>query len=110
MRLLVLVALAACGSDGGACPAEQPASCPTPAPGYANDVAPLLDTYCVTCHSPTGVDPGKPLDTYAHVFERRSEVLTQVNACRMPPAGEMQPTDDERATILAWLVCGAQDN
>ena len=110
IALAASFALAACSGGGGTCPAEQPASCPADVPSYTNDVAPILETSCVTCHSPTGVDPGKPLDTYAHVFDRRGEVLTQVNACRMPPEGEMAPSDDERAIILTWLVCGAPDN
>jgi len=36
--------------------------------------------------------------------------LTQVYSCRMPPAGNAQPTTQERQTIVAWLVCGAPNN
>jgi hypothetical protein len=106
-----MLALAACTGDAGTCADVEPDTCPTPMPSYSHDVAPILQQSCVEgCHSATGVDPGRPLETYQEVFGRRTEVLSQIAACRMPPAGAPVPTDDERGTVLGWVVCGAPNN
>ena len=107
---LALVSLApACGGMD-ACPNDVPDTCPATVPSYTNDVAPVIMERCLLCHAPGGQAGDKPLDTYAHLFSRRSAVLNQLAACNMPPAGEPQPTEDERLIILDWLVCGAPDN
>jgi hypothetical protein len=122
--LAVLLALSACGADtdgaatsgtesggsSGSCPNDLPASCPMAAPSYANDVAPILQNSCSPCHSSGGQAANKPLSDYADVYARRGAILYQLHACKMPPASAPQPTEEERAALLAWLVCGAPDN
>jgi hypothetical protein len=103
--LLLAAALSGCGG-GAACPNDLPASCPTPAPTYA-DVAPIFHAVCNTCHAPDGQVPEKPLTSYAEVFSRRATVLTTVYGCKMPPEGALPLRADQRAALLAWLVCGA---
>lgn len=99
------------GTGGaGACPNDLPESCPAPEPGYSKDVAPIIEARCATCHSAGGQAGEKPLDTYAEVYSLRTNVLTRVYGCKMPPAGATQLTEAERATLLAWLVCGAKEN
>jgi hypothetical protein len=88
--------------DGGACSTDPPS--------YANDVAPLLTKYCVPCHRPGGVNPTHQLDTYAHVYDQRRAVLSQVYSCNMPPDDQAIPSDAEAEVILDWLVCGAPNN
>jgi uncharacterized membrane protein len=44
------------------------------------------------------------------VHARRDEILVRVRSCLMPPADQPQPTDAERAALLAWLVCGAAND
>ena len=112
-RLFMVLALASVApSCGGmdACPNDLPDTCPADVPSYAGDVAPILSERCLLCHAPGGQVSNKPLDTYNHVYARRSAVLNQVHACNMPPSGEPQLTEDERIIILDWLVCGAPDN
>lgn len=108
--LVAIPLLAACGSvASGGCPNDLPTSCPSGAPGYAATIAPLLEARCVSCHGPGGVSSEKPLGTWAEVSARRSSVLDQVYACRMPqPPAVLPPA--ERAELLAWLVCGAPDD
>ena len=108
--LVLLSIAAACGSDGGACPDDLPSSCPSDAPGYAATIAPLLEARCVTCHTAGGQAPSKTFGTHAEVYAQRAGILNQVYGCRMPPAGVTALTDDERAALLGWLVCGALDN
>jgi uncharacterized membrane protein len=102
--------LAACGgSESVNCP-NLSTNCPSPAPSYANDVRPILNARCTTCHSPGGQEAVRDFTTYAGVFAQRQPMLTQVYSCRMPPAGNAQPTTQERQTLVAWLVCGAPNN
>ena len=103
------------GPDGGAggaggCPNDLPGSCPADPPSYQRDVVPVLERHCLSCHSSGGQEATQPLDTYQAVHDRRSAVLDQVYACRMPPAGEPALPVSDRQTLLKWLVCRAPDN
>ncbi len=126
LRAALVAAVVASGCGGGdpagpadagardaalTCPNDLPAACPAPAPSYANDVAPLIQRRCTPCHFPGGVAAMgmHDLSTYARVFAQKREVLTQVYACKMPPADAGAPTPDERRTMLGWLVCGAPE-
>jgi len=106
----LIAALAGCGSSGGSCPSDLPASCPSPAPSYQSTIAPLISAHCLTCHSPGGQEASFPFVTYQQVFAERSPMLNQVYACHMPPAGEPQLSAQERQELLSWLVCGAPNN
>jgi mono/diheme cytochrome c family protein len=118
-RLAALVLIAAGCGDGGACPNDLPAECPSDAPGYAATIAPIVKTRCLGCHAPGGQAADKPLGTWDDVHARRSAVLNQVYSCSMPPT-EGGPlgmpstgsglTDAERAALLGWLVCGAPND
>lgn len=94
--------------DAG-CSGESP-TCPTTPPSYANDVAPIIADRCAPCHAPGGVSSTRVFTTYADVYRYRTSMLTQVYGCRMPPATATPLTSDEKATLLAWLACGAPDN
>jgi uncharacterized membrane protein len=96
------------GMSSGQCSTNVPASCPASMPHYNADVLPILQRDCIPCHGPgTG---GKDESTYALVSGQRSPILDQVGLCLMPLPGSPQLTDEERFLLLAWLVCGAQDN
>jgi uncharacterized membrane protein len=102
----------ACGQDKPGsmvegCPNDVPRVCPSAAPTYRETVAPVLALRCGTCHTVGGIESARPFDTYDQVARQRTSILSQIHTCRMPPANQPQPTADERATILAWLVCGA---
>ena len=119
-----LAATAACtggdssSSSGGAedsggnvaCPDDVPAACPPSPPTYAKDVAPLVSASCATCHVTGGREASRLLTNYAQVFAQRGAVLTQVNACRMPPRDGPQLSPEGRKALLAWLVCGAKND
>lgn len=100
------------GGSGGeaSCPNDLPESCPSPEPGYAADVAAIVAERCATCHSPGGQAASTLLTDYAQVYAKRTTVLTRVYACKMPPPGAPELTDEERAALLGWLVCGAKDD
>ncbi|MFO0591024.1 MAG: hypothetical protein U0441_26000 [Polyangiaceae bacterium] len=95
---------------GGACPNDLPESCPSPEPLYTSEVAAVIKSRCLTCHTAGGQAATTPLGDYADVYARRTTVLTRVYACKMPPPDAPQLTEEERTTLLGWLVCGAEDN
>ena len=108
--LVCAVVLAGCGSSGPPCANDLPATCPSPQPSYATDVAPIIQAHCLKCHAPGGQEASKDFTTYQHVFDQRLAILNQFYSCRMPPDGEPRPTSQERALLLGWLVCGSPNN
>ena len=103
----------ACGShpaSAAACSQDLPATCPSNVPSYQVDVAPIFAGRCVICHSPDGSDSQRDYANLAAIYANRGAILDQVYACRMPPNGSAEPSTTERATLLAWLVCGAPNN
>jgi cytochrome c peroxidase len=92
------------------CTDITPASCPMTVPSYASDVAPILKANCTVCHQAGGEAKELPLDDYASLQMLATQVLDQVAGCAMPPATLTQLSDADRATLLAWLVCGAPNN
>lgn len=96
-------------SDAYVCMRADP-SCTTPAPSYASIIKPILATSCVTCHYPGSNLARTSLASYSAVQLAYGAALGQVSACLMPPSNEPQLTEEDRATLLAWLACGAPDN
>ena len=120
-RAAVLVAAAcslggaaACSSQGASsavCPNDLPSACPTPPPSFAKDVEPIFERRCWSCHTGNGIAAeAHDFSTYANIFAERSTILNRVYGCEMPPADAVQPTPQERTTLLGWLVCKAPNN
>lgn len=69
----------------------------------------FLETYCLGCHAGDAAEAGVRLDTLpleiANIptAERWQKVLGVLNAGDMPPTGETQPDDDEKASLLEDL-------
>jgi mono/diheme cytochrome c family protein len=84
-------------------------TCPSPAPTYTNDTQVLFTGHCVKCHAPGGVEAARPLNSYDAV-RAQTGALDQVYACKMPPPPEPALSAAERATLLAWFVCGSPQN
>lgn len=109
--------------DGGdeaaaGCPEIQfPATCPTPAPSWKNEVQGLIVKYCDQCHGNGNSASGQlNLSTYADVAGSARNDWYQIYQCWMPNAGGSPapmafPTAAERQTMVTWLdVCMAPDN
>jgi uncharacterized membrane protein len=110
-----------CGNEHGGTPTG--ASC-DPELRYAEDVAPLLQRYCVSCHAadvPLKQRHGAPgnhnFDSEAGVLEHAEHNDQSAGAGpdainrSMPPAGfGATPSDAERAVLAAYIACQlAQD-
>jgi mono/diheme cytochrome c family protein len=79
---------------------------PPPAISWHSAAEPLIQRYCVACHTEGGVAPF-PLDTYQQVYGKRSAMAFVLEADTMPPLGyaDLKPTEAD--TLLQWLADGA---
>lgn len=59
------------------------------------------------CHAPGGRAADHDLTTQAGLHRDRRTALSRVYACIMPPDDAPPLSLDERAKLLAWLVCDA---
>ncbi len=107
---------AAGGASGGCTSVSPPGACPASPPSFGQDVEPLIATYCLQCHGPSGLAGRWDLSSYAGVKQNAVAVVQQVASCLMPnpnasPPPRAFPTEAERLTIATWAgVCGAPDN
>ncbi|TWT74751.1 c-type cytochrome domain-containing protein [Allorhodopirellula solitaria] len=113
LKLFVLVALA---TSPVAVPAAEPVD-------FAQDVLPILETYCVGCHTSGDGEGGFALDSHKALIAggdsgsavtpgaaASSRMLLMVSGKMepaMPPEGEAQPTDEEFSLLQDWIDQGA---
>jgi uncharacterized membrane protein len=92
----------------------QSAAAPSARPTF-DDVTAIVTSRCAMCHA---AEPAHPhfaaapkavrLDEPALIYARHRQVALQaVYSSAMPPGNVSLMTDDERATIAAWLANGA---
>ena len=105
----VLLAGACAGSEAASARGEpaplgdsERASCPS-APVTLAYARSLVDTYCVSCHSPTG-EAGEDYDFREDraLTAHRRTIEAKLRLRLMPPAGARQPSDAERARLACW--------
>jgi len=100
MFLVALALLGACRHDE--------------APTYYEDVKPILDSYCVTCHGEAkGIAPFSLVD-YAAAESVKELIAIEVEAKRMPPWGaepghtplkyDVSLSDEQIETLVAWAA------
>ncbi|WP_394844448.1 cytochrome c [Pendulispora brunnea] len=116
---LLAAAFLACGSDsssdpnpGPSCP-ELPQQCAGTPPSYSTEIKSLVEQHCFPCHAPggTGVGAaGRDFSKYEILQRDKAKALLRVYGCTMPPKEAPQPSADDRATLVKWLVCGAPNN
>jgi hypothetical protein len=113
-----VLALCACGSSSNA-PAEgtiyasctnvdTSSTCNGAAPGFANDVLPIIMKSCFTnCHDGSSSDIW-PLTDYDDVKAWTNFIVPDIVGCTMPPianAAQYPITRQDRDTILQWIAC-----
>lgn len=99
-------------SEPTACTPGLPESsaCPSSAPSYTDEIAPLVDERCGGCHYSGNRNSKQVLETYEDLHASVSLIEKEVYRCEMPPEGEPGLSAAERQRFLQWLVCGAPDN
>ncbi len=94
------------------------------APDYNQQIAPLLNKYCVACHNADDKEGKLALDTFANLQQggahgpavlagesRSSRLIRLLNGAaepKMPPEGNDAPTPAEIALLAAWIDAGAR--
>ncbi|MCB1124025.1 MAG: DUF1592 domain-containing protein, partial [Verrucomicrobiae bacterium] len=77
---------------------------------FKNDVAPLLNKYCIDCHGPDKHKNGVRVDeldtdfVYGRYRDTWHDILDLLNLGDMPPEEEVQPTDRERQLLVDWIT------
>ncbi len=102
------------GHPGGTIPTcpKLTSECPSPQTTYQQTL-PVIVQFCDQCHGEGGIEQSQyDYTTYAGIYKNRSEMLTQVNECQMPPydgglGPDAFPSAQQREVILSWLACGA---
>jgi uncharacterized membrane protein len=112
LAAVACLSLATCGGGdpGVDCPNDTPATCPAPVPSYAGQVSDIIKSRCAVCHSPSGLEPSRLMQTYAQIYAQRSSMLSQIASCRMPLGGATSLSIEERQALLGWFVCNAPNN
>jgi mono/diheme cytochrome c family protein len=76
---------------------------------YTADVQPLLQKYCLACHSTKAQKGDLDLERFTSLEAARKDlhawqqVADQVEIGEMPPAGKRQPSDAERKRLIGWV-------
>jgi len=85
---------------------------------FSKEVAPILQAKCQSCHEPGSIAP-MPLVTYQDVRPWARSIRERVSRRQMPPwhidrsvgvqkfKNDMSLTDEQIATIVAWVDAGA---
>ncbi|MFK7852141.1 MAG: DUF1592 domain-containing protein [Akkermansiaceae bacterium] len=92
------------------------ASIPKGTDGYKSHIAPFFEQNCVKCHGPEkskGKITVHSLDgdlSAGQELERWELIIDVLEHGEMPPEDEeRQPTDEERAAVIAWIEGGLRD-
>ncbi len=110
------------GSSGGGGTGQRP--CAPDTAYFVNNVLPILQARCVSCHSSSYAADGVNLSSYAFImadddlvtpFSTRNSELYEVITTtdhddRMPPPPSSALTSSEIATIQRWILQGALNN
>ena len=87
-------------------------TCDTVAMSYSQDIRPIIDANCVSCHAPGGQQESSPFDTYDGLknYADNRKIVNRVNGVGaiMPPSGAISKCDQLK--IEAWVNAGALDN
>jgi len=76
---------------------------------YDNRIRPLLDTYCLECHSTKVQKAGFDIEQFASLDDVRSgleswqEIVEMLDNEEMPPPGKLQPRTEERRLLTEWI-------
>ena len=101
-RLLVGMITVACWSAGAI--AEERAD------EYASEIRPLLETFCLRCHSARENKGGLNLSRFSSIQQIRSDIeiwqniLRRVERAEMPPDDQPQFGPRQRRQVVGWLT------
>ena len=110
LPLVTLAGLSAFAKPSSQTKPRPVASKPVPIrAGFERDVAPLVQKYCLSCHSTKAKKGSLDLERFATLDDIRGDVkvwqgiIEQIEAGEMPPKDKPQPTAAEKTQLLAWV-------
>jgi hypothetical protein len=117
-RLVALLILSSCCASGGA--QSPPAAGDGPAGRddaayFKTEIQPLLEQYCITCHSnekqkgDLDLQPFASLDAVKQNTKVWQNVARQLADNEMPPEDEPQPTPAEKERLTKWVAATLDD-
>ncbi|MAW83746.1 MAG: hypothetical protein CL832_04870 [Crocinitomicaceae bacterium] len=74
-------------------------------PTYSNDLVPIFNSYCISCHQGNNISGGVLLDNGSSVEQHINKIISEIEIQTMPPYGMPTPTDSERDSIIIILNC-----
>lgn len=84
--------------------------------GFASNVKPFFTAHCVKCHGPEKQKSDLALHTMRGDLSRESDlelwesILERLENGEMPPEGEPQPSDKDRAAMVEWIESALRDS
>ncbi|HUM47737.1 MAG TPA: hypothetical protein PLD84_12480 [Chitinophagales bacterium] len=98
------------GASNGPCTAVI---CDTASITYSGTVAPILQTYCLGCHSVTSTGGGILLNNYNNVYDQKDvimDAITWTGSVVPMPLNGAQLDDCSISAIDSWIKAGAPNN
>src|SRR5947209_8258089 len=89
--------------------ADAPKPATTPTVNFDKDIHPLITTYCANCHNPDKQKGDLDLTQFttpakaAAAKDTWSSIAERLDSGEMPPPKSKQPSEAERARLLAWI-------
>ena len=88
-------------------------TCDTTNLSYKNDISPILNNYCYTCHvANSGQAGATEFDSYSKLNPLVANVVIRLDDpfSPMPPTTAPSIPECDKAKIKAWINAGALDN
>jgi hypothetical protein len=112
LLFLMVVFIVACKKDkasSGNGPDGTSVDCGTVK--FSSTILPLISSRCATsgCHDATSSNGPGPLTNYAQIFASRVQIISSVNANRMPQTGGPL-SSTQKLQLSCWLDAGAKND
>ena len=83
-------------------------------PSFSDDVQPIFNMYCISCHESNAASGGVSLNDFSSVYNHINSSISEIEQGTMPPIGMPTPTNSEKDSILeiinCWVSMGKKDN
>ena len=86
------------------CTKDRTSNCAI-SPTYSDDLIPIFNSYCISCHEGNNSSGGVLLDNMNSVEQHITTIINEIETQTMPPYGMPIPKDSERDSIVLILNC-----
>ncbi|NVO04250.1 MAG: hypothetical protein HXX09_16275 [Bacteroidetes bacterium] len=100
MAIVIVAFMAGCKKNSTTDNSSYTPSCSGATKSWITDVKPLMDSYCVNCHSSYG--------SYSSVSNSKTNIRSRIVSGSMPQSGSL--STDQKDKIVCWIDNGAPNN